>query len=148
MLIKDATSLKDLERKTKTNSPVAKKANSLFSDALNERQQQYSTYDEEIEQLKSEIDLVGEKLEREPILDNFKRFRELLGRLAKRISTQAYQLEKVGGTPQNPRYFEIITIINSEADRLYNLLVMEQKDHMAITAKVIGIKGLVVDLIT
>jgi uncharacterized protein YaaR (DUF327 family) len=39
-------------------------------------------------------------------------------------------------------------VINTEADRLYNLLLHDQRDNMAITAKVIGIKGLVVDLIT
>jgi uncharacterized protein YaaR (DUF327 family) len=148
MLIKDTSSIKELERNTKRNSPMTKLSGTLFSDALSSKQQQVSTYEEEINQLKEEIDLVGEKLEKEPILDNFKRFRELLGRLAKRISAEAYQLEKVGGTPHNPRYFEIITIINTEADRLYNLIVMEQRDRMAITAKVIGIKGLVVDLIT
>jgi hypothetical protein len=31
---------------------------------------------------------------------------------------------------------------------LYNLIVQANRDSMAITAKVIGIKGLVVDLIT
>jgi uncharacterized protein YaaR (DUF327 family) len=148
MLIKDTSSIKELDRKSKTKSPLTKISGSLFSDALNSKQHECSTYEEEIAQLKKEIDLVGEKLEKEPVLDNFKRFRDLLGRLAKRISAEAYQLEKVGGTPHNPRYFEIITIINAEADRLYNLIVMEQRDRMAITAKVIGIKGLVVDLIT
>ena len=48
----------------------------------------------------------------------------------------------------NPRYYEIITVIDKEADKLYELVVKEQKDRMAITASVIGIKGLVVDLIT
>ena len=79
---------------------------------------------------------------------NFKNFRDQLSKLAKRITNEAYQLEKIGGTPQNPRYFEIITVINAEADRLYNLIVKENRNHLAITAKVIGIKGMVVDLIT
>ena len=48
----------------------------------------------------------------------------------------------------NPRYYEIITVIDREADKLYELIVKEQKDSMAITASVIGIKGLIVDLIT
>lgn len=147
MLIKNTSTIKELERNTKKSSPIAKLSDSLFSDALKSKEQEISTYEEEIDELKREIDLVGEKLEKEPILENFKRFRDLLGRLAKRISTEAYQLEKIGGTPHNPRYFEIITIINAEADRLYNLIVTEQRDRMAITAKVIGIKGLVVDLI-
>jgi len=92
--------------------------------------------------------VAGEKLECEPTLTNFKQFRELLSRLAKRINNEAYRLDKVGGTPLNPRYFEIITVIDKEADKLYELVIKEQKDRMSITAAVIGIKGLVVDLIT
>ncbi|MDD5287257.1 MAG: DUF327 family protein, partial [Desulfuromonadaceae bacterium] len=81
-------------------------------------------------------------------LTNFGHFRDLLSKLAKQISAEAYRLDKFGGTPQNPRYFEIIIVINSGADLLYNLIVRENRNHMAITEKVIGIKGLVVDLVT
>ncbi len=87
-------------------------------------------------------------LENEPTLPNFKKFREVLGKLAKKVSSEAYRLEKVGGTPMNPRYYEIITVIDREADKLYQLVIKEQKDRMAITNSVIGIKGLVVDLIS
>jgi hypothetical protein len=92
--------------------------------------------------------MFGDKLVQEPTLANFKQFRDILSKLVKRVSNEAYRLDKFGGTPQNPRYYETITVINSEADRLYNLIVQEQRDNMAITARVIGIKGLVVDLIT
>lgn len=64
------------------------------------------------------------------------------------MNAEAYRLDKFGGTPQNPLYYEIITVINREADNLYNLIVKENKDPMAITAKVTDIKWLVVDLIT
>jgi len=64
------------------------------------------------------------------------------------VNAEAYRLDKIGGTPQNPRYHEIITVIDREADQLYNLIIKENKDTMAITARIIGIKGLVVDLIT
>lgn len=149
MRIKSTTpSTKELDRKTKKQAPSGRASSSLFTETLNNRQQQYSAYEEEIDKLKKEIDSAGEKLEKEPVIDNFRRFRDLLGKLAKRISSEAYQLEKVGGTPHNPRYFEIITVINSEADRLYNMIVSQQRNRMAITARVIGIKGLVVDLIT
>ena len=106
------------------------------------------SYEQEVDDLRKDIEQVGEELEKEPHLGNFKKFRDLLSKLATLISNEAYRLEKTGGTAQNPRYYEIISVINTEADRLYGLIVNEQRDRMAITAKVIGIKGLVVDLIT
>lgn len=131
------------------NPPVMKSGTgSPFAAELTNRQTDITTYEQEVENLRQEIELVGGRLAQEPTLPNFKRFRELLSRLAKRISNEAYRLEKIGGTPQNPRTFEIITVINAEADKLYNLIVQANRDNMAITAMVIGIKGLVVDLIT
>ena len=148
MRVRETFSLKDLEKNTKSKSQVNIGRSNLFAETITHKQNALCNYEEEIEVLRKEIDLAGDELEKEPILENFRRFRDVLSRLAKRISAEAYQLEKVGGTPHNPRYFEIITIINTEADRLYNFIVQEQRDNMAITAKVIGIKGLVVDLIT
>lgn len=139
-------------RRNNTSTPTTRKEGSglfsLFSAELKSIQVEGDTYDHDISELRKEIDSAGQMLEREPTLANFKRFRELLSRLAKRISNEAYRLEKVGGTPMNPRYYEIITVIDKEADKLYQLVVSEQKDRMAITASVIGIKGLVVDLVT
>ena len=122
---------------------------SLFSSELNLKASAATDkYDQDIEELKIALENAGKKLENEPTINNFKIFRELLSKLAKQVSSEAYRLEKIGGTPMNPRYYEIITVINKEADKLYALVVKEQKDRMAITASVIGIKGLVVDLIT
>ena len=131
------------------NPPALKSGTgSLFAAELTNRSTDITSYEQEVESLRYEIEMVGDRLAGEPTLPNFKRFRELLGQLAKRISNEAYRLEKIGGTPQNPRTFEIITVINAEAEKLYNLIVHANRDSMAITAKVIGIKGLVVDLIT
>jgi uncharacterized protein YaaR (DUF327 family) len=121
---------------------------SLFSTELKTRQLDNSQYDQDIQTLRTLLDTAGQALEQEPTIHNFKRYRDLLGKLAKQVSNEAYRLEKIGGTPMNPRYYEIITVIDKEADKLYELVVKEQKDRMAITASVIGIKGLVVDLIT
>lgn len=151
MKIRDNTTLDQL-RKNSTPSPATRKADSgllsLFSSELSSIQTENDTYDRDIGELRTEIDAAGQMLEREPTLPNFKRFRELLSRLAKRVSNEAYRLEKIGGTAMNPRYYEIITVIDKEADKLYHLIISEQKDRMAITASVIGIKGLVVDLLT
>ena len=149
MKITDKNSVRDLRKGNLSQS--AKNSGgifSLFSSELNSRQTSIDQYAQDIVGLRTALDTAGKALEQEPTIHNFKQFRGLLSKLAKQVSTEAYRLEKVGGTPMNPRYYEIITVIDKEADKLYELIVREQKDRMAITASVIGIKGLVVDLIT
>lgn len=121
---------------------------SIFASELGHHVEESFSYQDDIDALRNEIEKAGIRLTSEPTLANFKHFRDLLSNLAKKVNTEAYRLDKFGGTPQNPRYFEIITVINREADSLYNLIIRENRDNMAITAKVIGIKGLVVDLVT
>ena len=122
--------------------------NSFFADELSHHEEGVASYQDDIDTLRTEIEKSGNLLASEPTLTNFKCFRDLLSKLAKKVNAEAYRLDKFGGTPQNPRYYEIITVINREADNLYSLIVKENRDSMAITAKVIGIKGLVVDLVT
>ena len=148
MRIQDSSSLRELDKNTKSSSPVRKIMNSLFADELSHHAEEAPSYQDDIETLRSEIEKAGTLLTTIPTLVNFKHFRDLLSTLAKKVNAEAYRLDKFGGTPQNPRYYEIITVINREADTLYNLIVKENRDPMAITAKVIGIKGLVVDLVT
>jgi uncharacterized protein YaaR (DUF327 family) len=150
MRIKDALTSRNIG--TNKKSPLSNSNSSLtrtlFSAEIHQQENIANEYDREIDGLRREIESAGDKIEKEPTIQNFKLFRDILSKLAKRIHTEAYCLEKCGGTPQNPRYYEIITTINTEADKLYKLIIQEQKNNMAITAKVIGIKGLVVDLIT
>lgn len=136
------------KRGTNVSPSIGNRLTSFFATELQGKQTEADNYGQDIETLRQQIDVAGEKLESEPTLANFKQFRDLLSRLAKRINNEAYRLEKVGGTVMNPRYFEIITVIDKEADKLYELIIKEQKDRMSITAAVIGIKGLVVDLVT
>lgn len=148
MRIKNTSNLKDFDKKT-TKATTSKQSTSrAFAATLTQKHTEITTYEQEVEELKREINETGEQLEKEPTLVNFHKFRDLLSQIAKRITTEAYRLNKIGGTPQNPRYFEIITVINSEADMLYKLLIQEQRNRMEITARVIGIKGLVVNLTT
>jgi len=148
MRIQDSSSLRELDKNSKSSSPIKKIMNSLFIDELSHQEEGVNSYQDDTDALRTEIENAGNLLTTEPTLANFKHFRDLLSKLAKKVNAEAYRLDKFGGTPQNPRYYEIITVINREADNLYNLIVKENKDPMAITAKVIGIKGLVVDLIT
>lgn len=148
MRIMDSSSLQEINKNRKSNTPMKKILNSFFADELSHHEEEADSYQDDIATLRSSIDKAGNLLTAEPTLANLKNFRDLLSTLAKRVNAEAYRLDKFGGTPQNPRYHEIITVINREADQLYNLIVKENKDTMAITARIIGIKGLVVDLVT
>jgi len=148
MRIQDSSSLRELDKNTKNSSPIKKVMNSFFADELSHQEEGVVSYQDDIETFRTEIERAGDLLTTEPTLANFKNFRDLLSKLATKVNAEAYRLEKFGGTAQNPRYYEIITVINRDADILYNLIVKDNRDSMAITAKVIGIKGLVVDLVT
>lgn len=117
----------------------------LFAGRLTQAQQS-SDYAGELERLKGEIDLAGERLEHEPTIVNFRRFRELIGALAKKVSSEAYRVELLGGSGGG-RLHEVISVIDKEADLLYHLVMREQKDHIRIAAQIIKIRGLVVDII-
>jgi uncharacterized protein YaaR (DUF327 family) len=148
MRIIDSSTVRELDKNRKSSSPMKKMMNSFFADELSHREEEVDSYQDDIATLRSNIEKAGNLLTSEPTLANLRCFRDLLSTLAKRVNAEAYRLDKFGGTPQNPRYHEIITVINREADNLYNLIVKENKDTMAITARIIGIKGLVVDLVT
>jgi len=149
MRIKEGFTSRNIDRNNPTTeSPKNIGDTSIFTSVLNQKKTDMDSYSHELSEFKKEIDAAGDQLEQEPNLENFKKFRNLLSQMAKRISGEAYRLEKIGGTPQNPRYFEVIAVINKEADQLYQLIVNEQRNNIAITAKVIGIKGLVVNLMT
>lgn len=133
------------------NTPVGAstvKGSSIFSSALNSQQSSLEKYENEVSFLQQEIEAAGDALTQEPTLPNFIKFRDILSALAKTITNEAYRLEKFGGTPQNPRCYEIIRVINAEADSLYGLIIQSHNKNISITEKVIGIKGLVVDLLT
>jgi uncharacterized protein YaaR (DUF327 family) len=148
MRINDSSSLRELDKNRKSGSSMNKMITSFFADELSHHEEKINVYQDDIDTLRNNIEKAGNMLTAEPTLANLKNFRDLLSTLAKKVNAEAYRLDKIGGTPQNPRYHEIITVIDREADQLYNLIIKENKDTMAITARIIGIKGLVVDLVT
>ena len=151
MLINTKNTVRDTRKDSKATATKRAGGNifSFFSNELQAKQQAaVQKQQQNIEHLREKLESAGELLETDPTIKNFKNFRELLSKIAKQVSGEAYRLDKIGGTPTNPRYYEIITIIDKEADKLYEMIVKDQKNRMAITESVIGIKGLVVDLIT
>lgn len=97
----------------------------------------------ELDELKREIDMAGDSLERDPSMANYKAFRGLLTQFAKKVSSEAYRVELLGGSPTAPAYHEVIQVIDTHADTLYRLVISEQKDRIKIAAQIEQIKGLV-----
>ncbi|CAG0951339.1 YaaR family protein [Geobacter sp.] len=151
MRINDKISSRDVEKKAGKGTLVRSgggEGNSPFVRALSLRRTEIDTYEQQLLDLKDEIDRAGTELEREPTIANFRSFRDLIATLAKTVTSNAYRLERVGGTTINPRCFEIVTVIDREADSLLRLIMTENKDRLAITNKIMELKGLIVDFLT
>jgi len=124
---------------------VAGGSKPLFAGRLKEVAKANTDYQGELQRLKDEIDQAGDLLEKEPTIANFKAFRGKIGTLAKKVTTEAYRIETLGGGLSG-RSHEIIQVIDKEADLLYHMVMKEQKDHIRIVGQILKIKGLVVDL--
>lgn len=125
---------------------VADSGSPLFAGRLSQVAKSSSDSDGEIKRLKEEVDQAGDILEREPTIANFKVFRDRIGTLARKITSDAYRIELLGGE-MGGRTHEVISVIDKEADLLYHLVMREQRDHIRIVAQILKIKGLVVDLL-
>ena len=74
---------------------VKSEASSLFSRELTKTEGKYLDLDKsELEDLKEELRDAGDDFEREPTLSNFRRFREMIGKFAKKATSLAYRIEK------------------------------------------------------
>lgn len=148
MRIDDKSESRSVTKKGKgaATKGVAGQGNPLFAGRLTQIAKSSSEYAGELQRLKDEIDRAGEVLEQEPTIVNFKAFRGLIGAIAKKVSSEAYRIELVGGGFSG-RTHEVMTVIDKEADLLYHLIMREQKDHIRIVAQIMKIKGLVIDFL-
>lgn len=142
----------EVDRKTKktkkTGTGSGGVAASPFAARLSASVKEVQDVGLELKELKEEIDKAADDLDREPTMSHFRVFRDLLSTFAKKASSEAYRIEKIMSSGITPHEHELVTIINKEADDLYRLIVSEQQDRLAITGKLIRIKGLVVDFLT
>ena len=125
---------------------VASPTAPLFAARLTQIARSSSDYAGELQRIKEDIDKAGEILEQEPTIANFKVFRDLIGQMARKVTSEAYRIEMVGGGFTG-RTHEVMTVIDKEADLLYHLVMREQKDHIRIVSQIVKIKGLVVDFL-
>ena len=143
---KSESSRIDQKGKSAAAKGAAGSGSALFAGRLTQIAKSVPDYVGELQRLKEEIDKAGDVLEQEPTIANFKIFRERIAVMAKKVSSEAYRIDQVGGGVSG-RAHEVIAVIDQEADLLYHLVMREQKDHIRIVAQIIKIKGLVVDFL-
>jgi len=150
MRINDELLPKVIDRKKGKGNAAGRSADgglaSLFSLNLRRQESEIDFRQRELEELKQDIDRAGDALEQDPTMANFKTFRTLITELSRKVLTSAYKVEIQGG-PNSPTIHEIITVIDKKADELYRLVMGEQKDRLAITNKIMELKGLVIDFL-
>jgi uncharacterized protein YaaR (DUF327 family) len=69
----------------------------------------------ELEDLREELKDAGDCFEAEPNLANFRIFREMIGRFAKKAISLAYRIDRMKGSRSN-RIIEYVSIIDRNAD--------------------------------
>lgn len=149
MRINDDVPAKGIDRKKGRETTARKSSDgsgiaSLFAGSLRRQELEISDYQQELQELKQEIDQAGDNLDKDPSMANFKTFRTLIAQLSRKVLTGAYKLELKNG-PNSCH--ELITVIDKKADELYRLIMGEQKDRLSITHKIMELKGLVVDFL-
>lgn len=121
-----------------------------FSDHLT---QQVSTHQAvplrvELGRMQEALSKAGDELERNPTLGNLEVFRALLASIVKKVTQQGFAVDNLGPGWQAQDRHQIIRTLDEEATHLLDLVLQEQKDRVAITRRVVQIKGLVVDLLS
>lgn len=146
MRIDDELPARGIEKKGKGTATrkTGTVVTTLFGRTLQRQEDALDDYQKELMELKREIDRVGDALDRDPTMANFKSFRGLLSQLSRKVLSNSYKLELVSD-PSSPRVHEIVATIDRNADELYRLIMTEQKDHMKITDKIMELKGLVIN---
>lgn len=119
-------------------------APSLFSMELAGKEEKILDIDRlELDDLKEELQDIGDCLEKEPNLANFRVFRELIGRFARKATALAYRVEKLKSNSPN-RILEIVSVIDKSADELYHLVMRGQQDRFCIASRIANINGMIV----
>jgi uncharacterized protein YaaR (DUF327 family) len=125
---------------------IRSEASSIFSRELNKQEEKVLDIDKlELEELREELEDVGEYFENQPTITNYRAFRESIGKFAKKATSVAYRLEKK--MDNRPSWtHEIVMIIDKAADELYHLVMQGQQNRISIARKIAGIKGMIVQI--
>ena len=122
---------------------------SLFAETLlhSDRALEGSQLRLELEGLKDRIDQAGVDLERRPTIEHLEAFRNLIITFTRKITANAYRLENLGSW-NSVNCQHILCTIDQEADTLLGLVMAQNRDRLRITAKIMEIRGLIVDVLS
>ncbi|HEX9022726.1 MAG TPA: DUF327 family protein [Geobacteraceae bacterium] len=125
---------------------IRNEATSIFSRELARQEEKLLDIDRlELEELKDELQDVGEIFENHPTLINYRAFREAMGRFVRKAMAVAYRLEKRPGSRPSWTH-EIIVIIDRAADELLRLVMQGEENRLSIAARIASIKGMIVQI--
>ncbi len=118
----------------------------VFSRELTRQEKKLLDFDRlELEDIKEELQHAGETFEKDPTIKNYRVFREMIGRFAKKAIAIAYRVESIPGN--RPAWVhEVITIIDKAADELLRLVMEGQRDRLRIASKIASRKGMIVQI--
>ncbi len=102
----------------------------------------------ELQDLRRRLDQAGEALDRDPTIKNLEAFRNLIVTLTRKITANAYRLERILGSWNNAHTQHVIKVIDREADSLLALVMRDNQDRIRITANILEIRGLIVDILS
>lgn len=135
------------KKRASSSSPVM--PNQIFSAILQEEEEVNETINIELDSLREEIAEAGDALEKEPSMEEFNHFRDLIKALTEKVTKEAYRLKTVGFYRKRQYVqYKIISTIDEELSSLYKLIISENKNHLAIAGKIISLKGLVLDILS
>ncbi len=119
-------------------------APSLFSKALARKEEAIFDLDRmELEDLRDELQDVGECFETEPSLANFRIFREMIGRFARKATSLAYRIDKMRGS-RNNSILEFVSVIDRNADELYRHVMEGERGRVSLATRIADINGMIV----
>lgn len=131
-----------------TNEGKSEKINS-FSNVL--KAKQVETKNKEIFSLVTSLDHLGDQLKKTPTLEIYNRYRNQIKNIIKLIVPKAVGLKRTFTRPnvQNlmGKEFHILNVIDQELDSLLKMIKEKEKNRLVLVDKVIGIKGLIIDLL-
>jgi len=125
---------------------IRSETQSIFSSELNKQEEKFLDIDKlELEDIKEALHDVGDDFEREPTIANFRVFRELIRKFAKKATSMAYRIEKQANC-RSSRTFEIVSIIDRAADELYHLVMEGQQSRVRIAGRIANINGMIIQI--
>jgi uncharacterized protein YaaR (DUF327 family) len=121
-------------------------APSLFSIELTRKTEKILDVDMlDLEDLKEDLQDMGDSFEKEPTIANFRIFREMIGRFARKATSLAYRIEKVKNS-RSGSILELVSIIDRNADALYHLVMQSQQNRFSIASRIANINGMIVKI--